>query len=473
MNLNPFKRRKSNADIFAEKVYNEMQELKSMNIYELLRSTLPGLIKPSSNIPFAKTILYYCSVSPAAKAIDLLTDEYASIEPIVWDRLDKKNVTDKFPELMNLLNKPNPDMTRKEFEKRVSAWRLITGNSYQKANGFLTKYPEEIEVIEPDRITPHKSDNDNYVDYYDMDVVSGNKVRFKRIETVNGFRFVNEPGKELWHIKSFNPGREPWIGMSKLNQVYYECEQHLKASIHNLSMLEKGARPSGMLAAEGDIGSTQKAELKEKFRAGVQGYQNAGDILILGGSKFTFTEMSKNMKDMDFLALKKEVTNTIYNAFNIPLPLINVDASTLNNYSESRIALYDNGVLPLADEMYEERTNFLFPRFRIDKNRYQITYDDNEIPALEPRRAEMNKKKMDSGIMTVNEKRALFGLPIVDGGDVILIPFGLTPLGQEQSAPQVTKSKFTEIMRQQINDKGERMFSEQDIESIAREQGLK
>jgi hypothetical protein len=73
--------------------------------------------------------------------------------------------------------------------------------------------------------------------------------------------------------------------------------------------------------------------------------------------------------------------------------------------------------------------------------------------------------------MTINEVRELYGFPPIAGGETLYQSATMVPLG-EAIPPKVTAEKFFEIMRQQINSNGERMFPEEAIIRIARERGL-
>ena len=56
-------------------------------------------------------------------------------------------------------------------------------------------------------------------------------------------------------------------GVSRLSPVYFEIEQYIKTSIHNISTLRKGARPSGVLTLAAGTSKEQKEYLRKQVTA--------------------------------------------------------------------------------------------------------------------------------------------------------------------------------------------------------------
>lgn len=452
----------------------------TINVYDILRARLSGVIKDKYNITPYQALVYYSSVAPAAKSISMLSSEFSTINPYVYDIIAQKFV-EKDSDIERLLSRPNPSQTKSKFMKELAVYYLATGNAYVMAIGLANKPPVELQILQPEYVSPHKADKDAYADTYTYQSAD-NSVVFTRIEEKGRFRYIDASGgRELFHLRTFNPNGDRLTGMSRLDQVYYEVEQHLNASIHNLSTLKKGARLSGLLTSEQELGEEQRPRLKEQLNSQYAGADNAGQIMLLDGAKFDFKEMSTSLKDMDFLNLKKEVTNSIFVAFDIPLPLANADTMTLNNYSEAKLTLYDNGVLPLTTTLYEELTHCLFPRYKMDLEKMKLWYDDGEITALEPRRADNVKKKKESGVLTINEIRAAMGYAALEEGDVLyqpstLIPVGSTPIQLSQLQPpaksKTTREKFFKILQAEVDHKGVRVYTDEEIESIAASRGL-
>lgn len=407
---------------------------------------------------------YYESVSPVFTGINKLAKGFSAITPHIYNKETMKFEDDKGKEVLALLNHPNADKTQKEFMFALAAFYLSTGNTYILAGGNVNVKPLEITVIPPQDVMGIPAITDFSAAQYNIT----NQRTFVRDEKPTGFRYLtNDSLSELWHIRTFNTGISTKLfnGLSPLSGVYYEIKQHIKASIHNISLLTKGARLSGIIFGQGEFTKVQRDIVTSEIRNRWQGEDNTGEMGFMSGGKFDFKELSQKIKDMDFRNLKNDVTLAIYIALDIPLPEVNPDSMSMNNYKEGKLALLDNAVLPLTDRMYEELTNFLFPRFKLDSNKYILAYNPAEIPALAARSAEIIETKSKSGAYTKDEIRALSNLPPVPGGDVIYQPINLVPLGTSP-IQKTTAEKFIEIMRNYKDSDGNRRYSDEQIKKM-------
>jgi hypothetical protein len=156
---------------------------------------------------------------------------------------------------------------------------------------------------------------------------------------------------------------------------------------------------------------------------------------------------------------------------------------TYSNYAEAKLTLYDNGVLPLTKDLYECLARVLYPRFKMDTTRFTLFYDENEIPALAPRRDDAIKKKKDTGVLTIDELRGLQGYaPLEEGaGAVLYQPAMLIPVGAPTPVPastlpsagqKTTREKFITILSSELDFKGARIYSDAEILEMADKRGL-
>lgn len=372
---------------------------------------------------------YYRQCAPLNAAIQLITDELANITPYLFNVNKEEFIkTHKF---LNILKFPNPDSSYQDFIKQVGSYYLITGNAYIVANGLNpNKPPKELAVI-PSQYVIINPGSDGYVENYEITYGVGQTEVFSRFEVGTRFRYYSPDGNEIWHIKEFNPlmNINDLYGMSRLTPIIYEIEQYIQASTHNLSLLERGARPSGALRTDQPISDEQFERLQEQMSSYYQGSQNAGRMLLLENG-IEFMEMGQTNKDMDFMALKTNVTNMIYTQLKIPLPLINPEHMTLANMESAILSLYDNSVIPLIRKIYHELSLFLIPRYD-DLKGYILNYSQEEITALQPRRTDNLQKMAALNILTINELRAQTGYESIEGGDVVYINSSLVPAGTD------------------------------------------
>lgn len=417
---------------------------------------------------------YYTICAPVYSAVDLIANEVATIQPVLINtsKTDKEFITDH--PLLELLKFPNADSTYHEFMYRKAAFYILTGNNFDNATGNVDLPPLELYSLNPQRvaITP------NIIDRFPEEMIYSytTAIIFKRNEIKNRFRFYNDlKTSELWQVKTFNPSAHTnsLYGLSQLNSIYYEIEQYLKTSMHNLSLLNYGGRPTGALISDSRLSEDQLQELKAELNRYHEGANNAGRMFILQGEDLKFQEMGSSTRDMDFREMKSQVTSMIYNVLRIPLPLISEERMTMRNMENARLNFYYNAVLPLVKRFFSEFTNFLLSRYPNSENLI-VTYDDSEIPALEPQRNEELQKLQSLGVLTINELRKKVGYEALDGGDDIYAPATNIPIAHDVETDNklTTRENFRRLMQQQIDEEGHQRYSDEDIERIANRNGL-
>lgn len=438
-----------------------------------------GFMKENYDLTFYQAVLYYCRVEPIASGVDWIADEFEHIAPVIYNSKTKDFETTDH-KLLHLLGFPNADVSGWEFRKQMAAYYLITGNCYVVATGTPGKEALELTCVQPQRVTVSPGP-DGYAASYNVSAGSGAAACFTRLEVDGRFRFYSADGAELWHIRAFNPkyNLSNLYGMPKLNAIYYEIEQHLKGNIHNLSMLNRGARPSGALIIDGELDQEQRDRLRAQLD-NASGAEASGHVHLLeniGGAKSNFVPMSENAKDSDYLGNRTAVTIAIYNRLKIPIPLISPEHMTLDNFSKAVLALYDNAVLPLADMMLGELTTFLGPRYKLAPTE-RLSYDENAIKALEPRRNEQNKNKRESGVLTINEIRSLYGYEEIENGDTLYQPFNLVAVGADrytadnrrepQPKKEITAKEMYAMLKRQLDPEGKPRFTEAQLERYSK-----
>lgn len=383
----------------------------------------------------AKAFEYYAKASPAFNAIDLISQEFANICPVLYDKQKDEYVYSHA--LLDLLNAPNVMNTKRLFMEQVAGYFLITGNLPLVATALSEdREPLELWAVSPIQLAIMANTTDGFAGEYKVSNNNGTLLSYYRQDKGDRYRYyTKDRTKELWHIKKFNPNQGDCnlYGLSVMTPLYYELEQYIEASKHNTALLKNGARLSGMLLAAGAMSKEQKEYLREQINRSYTGSTNAGKIILAEAvSGIDFKEMGQSNKDLDFAVLKGQVEGAIYKGYKVPLPLVNADTMTLNNYTQALKVLYYNAVLPLAQRLFDEMGAFLLPRYK-DGDKYELTFNKFDIPALEGDQIEMAKVKKDTGVVSANELRATMGYDPKEGADDIYIPMGQVPINEDQS----------------------------------------
>lgn len=439
-----------------------------------------------------KALKFYSSCSPVATAIDLISQEFSSLKPRIINKNTGEFETNQNHPVLSLLETPNADATYKEYATRLLSFFIITGETYSIATGPVTRPPLEIFVPTVEDITLVANGDDGFLESVNIKSETITE-SFTRNEVNSRFRYYNSSNDaEIWQIKNYNPffGRNNLGGLSFLKPIVFEIEQYIESSVHNLSLLKRGARPSGVFSVEELLTDDQFQRAQEQIDGWNSGSQNAGRPLLMeGGAKYQ--DIIQSARDMDFFNLKKNNAQAIFNHLHIPLALVSPEQMTLANMETAKLSLYDNAVLPFADRVFQELTNFLMPRYPGSEN-LAITYNAAEIGALEVRRSEVAKMRNAANANTVNEIRQILGEEQRPEGDQILVQSGMRDLASEPASfglpssststndndetedEEITQSRaeFFNILTKHLDKDGNRIFSDSELEQLADEYKL-
>lgn len=347
----------------------------------------------------------------AHRAISLISHAAASIPLKLYDK-GARSISNH--PILNLLSKPNPTQNGKEFLESVYSYKMLSGNSYILNVKNSKAVPQELYNLRPDRISIIPGENHipqayrykvgkNFTDYL-VDPLNGNS--------------------DILHLKSFHPLSD-WYGLSSIEPAAYSIDLHNQAGEWNQSLLQNGARPSGAIIVKGENGASrslsdsQFQQLKSTIDDVFSGPSNAGRPLLLEGG-LDWKEMSLSPKDMDFLESKHSSARDISLALGMPPQLLGIPGdNTYSNLKEARLALWEQTIVPMVDNVVEKINEWLVPMF--DES-LELKYDLENISALAERKEAMWSRIENCSFMTINEKREQFNLPPVKNGDKFIQP---------------------------------------------------
>ena len=334
----------------------------------------------------------YCRNVVAHRAVQLAAQSVASVPRYVADGNDRAGDSP----LAKLLRMPSPVKTEHGFFFEIAASLLIGGNAYIYKSSASAR-PTELISLRQDRmeILPGKGGMPSAYIY----TVDGATRRFP-VNAVTG-------DSEIIHLKRYHPLND-WYGLGSAEAAAEAVEQHNKASVWNRSLLQNGARPSGALifGGEGYLPEEQYRRLKAELEEKHLGAANAGRPVILEGG-LDWKEMSISPKDMEYIEAKNSAARDIALAFGVPPQLLGIPGdNTYSNMAEARLALWEQTVIPLANDIISGLNNALSKNF----GGMRIMQDLDGVSALSPRRDALWKRVSDAAFLTDDEKRAILGL---------------------------------------------------------------
>lgn len=365
------------------------------------------------------------SVAPLADAVGDISGPLASL----WMGFRDSNGEETYEHpALSFLRSPSEGYPARRWWKELSNSYLLVSESWPVLRGNINRAPLA----------------KTFVRSYDLDVTYAtdglpsmirttgqrDKKEYKRIEQNGVFRFVTDDQlNEIIPILGDASTADQWRGVSRLSALLYDLKQSRDGKRHNAARLKNGLTKDMVISPKKDRWSPKSIEqMQDGFRANHQGAGNAGGILI-SPEPFDLYENTLTNKDMDYANLLRANSEAIYNAFNIPLPLVTSDSMTLDNFTVAQKALYTNAVFPMFEEITDPIMQSLIFRFP-DLEGSQIVADELQISALRGSRIEDVLKLSQADVISTNEKRAEIGYQPVSAGDDILVSSAKVPLGE-------------------------------------------
>lgn len=328
--------------------------------------------------------------------------------------------------LTKLIRRPNPDQGTSAYFEELSAWLLIAGNSYTlrsvATEKLKLKAPRALELnnLRPDRVTANADKKTGQITSYTY--------QYGKQKTDYPVNPITHQSNVL-HLKTFNPSDDIY-GLGPTEPAAYGIDQHNAGNEWNYRLLKHSAKPSGAIEYDpGESGAEltdeQRDRLKRQLNARHEGEMNVGRTLLLE-NYMKWRQMGLSPMDMDFSNTMASAARQIANAWGVPPMLVNVPGdATYANYKEARLALWEDTIVPLANYIRDELNNWLVMGFG---DSVLLDYDLDAVPALAEKRVALWDKLVMANFLQLNEKREAAGYDELDGGDVLLIPMGVTPL---------------------------------------------
>jgi HK97 family phage portal protein len=327
-------------------------------------------------------------------------------------------------DLLSLLDAPNDNMSGLELKYLTSALLDLQGNTYwylEGVNGPLDK-PKAIHLMPAAKVHPviDRRSWPHQLMGYRMKLLTYETV-FKPYEVLH-FRLPN--------VANFFEGYSPTeAGAEFIDNDHYAQE-------FNRLFFINGARPAGFLETE-MIAETQMESLKIGFADVHQGVANMNRIGILPkGVKWSPTGSSP--KDMDFKNLSEDGKERTLAMFGVSRTILGTAESDTNRATaETADYVFSKRVVkPHMILICGTINDGLVPRYGDD------LYTSFIDPVPEDKAARNEEMKTVVGgqpVLTVNEARDEFmGLGPVEGGDTLMAPTTMAPVGSPQGEGDVT-----------------------------------
>ena len=357
----------------------------------------------------------YIKCSPVSTIINRLADSMANGKLWILDG-ENNDVSEKYADVYNLLNKPNPFQTWTEFIKQIDLhWKLYgityvyavtpVGFSISDSSMLWPVNPENVEVKYKSGITPYNHRNiDEIIDSYIIAVDNGKTIT---VEPQNMLRIVDSFS---WNGRTF----------SRIEGLKYEINNIVQAqeAIYSLNH-DRGAM--GILSNRShDVSGPVPLVPGEKdniYKAynDEYGIREKKEKILITESDLLWQPMTFNVKDLMLIEGIKQNIERIADAYNYPFHLLaNERGTTFNNVSGFEKYLYQDNIIPCSKIYAEKLTRF----FGIKDAFISLDFSDVEyLKEAEKEQAEAKHRlaqaldiPFKSGIITKEEYRKFLDL---------------------------------------------------------------
>ena len=196
---------------------------------------------------------------------------------------------------------------------------------------------------------------------------------FRDQDGTETYRFMGQPNKllpadDVVAFRSFNPDNT-MRGMSRLEPLRLTLLNEDSSRRAMAASWKNGARPSGWISSERELGLEGRAKLKVAFQSEHQGSGNAGRVVVLEDG-VTFTPAQYNAQEMAYIETRKLDRDEV--AAVMDLPPASIGGSPTSRFPLSREnmrGLYRDSMAPRIEFMesvvnWQVATEFNGPKVR-------------------------------------------------------------------------------------------------------------
>lgn len=362
-------------------------------------------------------------LTPVLAAIRILSNSVAMLPLPVYRRIRGGKVREYSHPLYRILQEQaNPEMTAFELRRWLMQGAVGWGNGYAWLEWGADGELQGMWPMRPDRTTPVRRDGLLVYRY-----------------TLESGLTTELPAYQVLHVRGMTlDGLE---GISPIRQLMREAiGLGLAAQEFGARFYSNGARPGGVLEHPGQLTDKSRKNLKESWAGSHQGVANAHRMRILEeGMKYH--EIGIPPDEAQFIETRKFQVTEIARAFGVPPHLLgDLDRATFSNIEHQAIEFAQYSLQPWMTQI-EQAVNakclvgpeekYLFVEHVTEalvKTDIKTRYEAHQIAIL-------------TGFETPNEARAAENRNPLTGGDVLLQPLNMAPLGTKpQQVDTETKS---------------------------------
>lgn len=315
----------------------------------------------------------------------------------------------------DLLEHPNPFLSRFELLEQTLGMLELTGNAYWLLIGSAEGLPAEIWPLRPDRVTI-VPDEAHYVRGY-LYELDGQRIALDALEVV--------------HFRRWHPTND-YYGLSALSAAALAVEGDRAMARWNANTFGRdNGIPAGIVSIRDYVTDADFERIKREWRMQYGAGQRR--TAFLRGGTIEWQNIGLSHTELDFLQGRRAHRDEILNLFGLPIGLISENATEANARVAER-QFIERTLYPKLVRLAQKITQAILPFYGPD---LVAAFDDIRPTDHSARLAEL---RTASAILSINELRArYFDLPPVPWGHLPPSARGIAGPGAPASADEQTQ----------------------------------
>ena len=357
------------------------------------------------------------------KAISKRAEKVGEIDFVLKNESTGEIVTDD--DRLDIFKNPNPLFTGRQFWALYQKYRDITGQAFiwivpKERELFEDRKIDSLVLLRPDRVKV-AVDKEGRIVGYEFQSPNGTTIRFSEKEIIY-----------LW-----NPDPEnSLMGESIMRSGIRAIDTENQITSYQSKVIRNGGKVEGVINFKTTgLTPTQLTEIRDSYREQYAGAAKSGMPLFLGGEA-DYKKVALSPDELAFLDSKKLNINDILMMTGVPRTLLgSFDEVKFSNAEASLRIFLRETIKPLLKELTDKLDAKFFP-----EDNLTLSFDDPTPEDQETKRANLETANKINA-MTTNEKREEINLEPIKGGDDILVPFNLVPLGESGDTEKSLKRR--------------------------------
>ena len=334
--------------------------------------------------------------------------------------------------IYKLFNRPNKLMSGKQFFSTLQKQKDLIGKAYVfcvyestvpelfgNDTGKKTSKITEMHLLDPRAVEEVFDKETNQITQYKYQTKNEG---IKIYEATQIIRIVR--------IDPANPlGSETLIEAGKR-----VISTGIQLDDYQANVLKNGGSVKGILKFKDQTLTQEEVETqKDRYKEQYAGAKKSGIPMFLGGN-VDYQQTGLSPEELGYLSSKNCNLNDICIMTGVPKSILgNFDEIKYDNAQASYRIFLQETITPEVKEIVEAFNWTIIP------DKYNLSFEDI-VPEDKAEKKLMLEAGSNAYCMTQNEKRRVLGLEDVKGGDVILVPFSLMPMGSDYNAPAEAKA---------------------------------